>query len=328
MTHPLTRRRVLATLASTAALPAALPTAWANAADWPTRPVRLVVPAPPGGGADLIGRLLADQLGKAFKQTFVVDNKPGANGMLASDQVVRAQPDGQTLLFSFAGATVISPALYKRAPHPTQQLTPLAQVAALGNVLMVRPDLKVNTLDELLALAKAKPLSYATWGIGSGPHLTTEHLLQRNKVQMTHVPYQGVSPIATDMLSGVISVGWLDASTAIGYAQDGKLKALTVSGPDRMPQFPKTLTMREQGHAFDTTSWYGLFAPAKLPPALVERLNQAVVSLVQTPAFRERLASLNMPNSPTPTAAAFTQTVAQDLKVWGDIARKLGFTPT
>ncbi len=327
MTHPLSRRRVLAAMAGTAAFPAAFSAAWANT-DWPARPVRLVVPAPPGGGADTIGRLLADQLGKAFKQTFVVDNKPGANGMLASDQVVRAQPDGQTLLFSFAGATVISPALYKRAPHPTQQLTPIAQVGALGNVLMVRPDLKVNTLDELLALAKAKPLSYATWGIGSGPHLTTEHLLQRNQVQMSHVPYQGVSPIATDLMNGVLQVGWMDASTAIGHVQSGKLRALTVSGPDRMPQFPQTTTMREQGHAFDTTSWYGVFAPAKTSPAIIQRVNAAVVASVKSPEFRARLTSLNMPASPTPDAAGFTRNVEQDLKVWGDIARKLGFTPT
>ena len=320
------RRHFLAAMALGAL---AGPPAMAQQTDWPARPVRLVVPGPPGGGTDVMGRLLADQLASAFKQPFIVDNKPGANGLLASDLVARAPADGYTLLFSYTAAMVINPGLFTRAPDPARSFEPVAQVGTMGNVLLVTPDLPVNNLPELLAYARRQrtPMSYGSWGVGSGGQLTMESWLRRAGIAMNHVPYKGVASVVTDMLGGVIQVGWGDVSSTVGQVKSGKLKALAVSGTQRVPQFPEVATMGEQGFAFDTTSWYGVFAPAGTPAAIVARLNAEIARAVSTRDFRERLYALNLPNSPTPDAAAFRQRVIDDQKTWLGILQDLGIKP-
>ena len=303
---------------------------YAQPADaWPTRAVRLVVPGPPGGGTDLLGRLLADNLSRAFKQTFVVDNKAGANGMLASDLVAHAPADGSVLLFSYTGAMVVNPGLFERALDPLKSFEPVAQVGSLGNVLLAVPDLPVGNLRELVAYARQQPapMSYGTWGVGSGPHLTMESFLGRAKIGMTHVPYKGASSVTNDLLGGTLKIGWVDISSVIPYVKSGKLRPLAVSGPQRAPQFPDVPTMTEQGFPFETMSWYGVFAPARTPRSIVERLNAEVVRIVSTPEFRERLYALNMPESPTPSVNVFRQRVADDLKTWREILQDLGIKP-
>ena len=316
------RRQALVSLSlpALAALSPALATA---STAWPTKPVRLVIPAPPGGGSDAVGRLIGDQLGKALGQPFIMDNKPGANGVLASEAVMRAT-DQHTLLFSFAGAIAVSPFLYKRAPDPLKALAPIAQVGAMGNVLLASPKLPVTNLKELVAYAKANPISYGSWGQGSGGHLTMEDFLDKAKIKMTHAPYKGVSAVVTDLLGNNLPVGWCDAASVIQHVQSGKLRALAVSGPTRMATFPGVATMREQGYPFDTTSWYGLFAPANTDPAIQKRLNELVVGIIKQPAMRERLAALNLPDLPNPDVAGFRRTVGSDMQVWGGIVKRLG----
>ena len=323
---PITRRRALAALSLS---PLALQPGWAlaNAANWPDKPVRLVIPAPPGGGTDVMGRLLGDALSKQFKQAFFIDNKPGANGLLASEFLARAPADGHTLLLSYAAAIAVNPSLYTRAPDPLKALAPVAQVGAMGNVLLCTPDFPARNLGDLVKLAGSKPLNYGTWGVGSGGHLTMEDFLGRAKVTMTHAPYKGVAPVVTDLLSNVLPLGWTDVSSVVPHVQSGKLRALAVSGPARLPLFAQVPTMREQGYPFDTTSWYGLFAPAGTDPAILQRLNAAVVASVKAPEFRERLQLLNMGDSPTPDVAGFRQVVADDLATWGAIVRRLGIKP-
>ncbi|MBS0450904.1 MAG: tripartite tricarboxylate transporter substrate binding protein [Proteobacteria bacterium] len=325
MNHPIQRRHLVAAMAL-----GALPVTRALAqADWPARPVRLVVPGPPGGGTDVMGRLLADQLGAAFKQPFIVDNKPGANGLLASDLVAHAPADGYVLLFSYTAAMVINPGLFTRSPDPVRSFEPVAQIGSMGNVLLVTPDLPVNNLAQLIAYAKRQgtPMSYGSWGVGSGAQLTMESFLRRAQISMNHVPYKGVANLLTDMLGGVIQVGWGDVSSTVGHVKSGKLKALAVSGTQRVPQFPDVATMGEQGFAFDTTSWYGLFAPAKTPAAIVSRLNAEIARVVSGKDFRERLYALNQPSSPTPDPAAFRQRVVDDQKTWLGIMQDLGIKP-
>lgn len=326
MNERIQRRRFLAAMAF-GAVPGAH--ARAQATDWPARPVRLVVPGPPGGGTDVMGRLLAEALRVAFKQPFVVDNKPGANGLLASDLVAHAPPDGHVLLFSYTAAMVINPGLFSRAPDPVRSFEPVAQIGSMGNVLLVAPDLPVSNLSEFVAYVKRQsaPLSYGSWGVGSGGQLTMESFLRRAQISMNHVPYKGVANVVSDLLGGVIKVGWGDISSTVGHVKSGKLKALAVSGAQRVPQFPDVATMGEQGFAFDTTSWYGVFAPARTPAEIVSRLNAEIVRVVSSKDFRERLHALNQPNSPTPDPAAFRQRVIDDQKTWLRIMQDLGIKP-
>lgn len=286
-----------------------------------------MVAAPPGGGTDVFGRLLGDALGKHFKQSFFIENKPGANGLLASEAVARAPADGYTLLMSYAGAIAINPSLFTRTPDPLKDLAPIAQVGGMGNVLLCTPDFPAHNLGELAKLAKSKPLSYGSWGQGSGGQLTMEAFLAQAKIEIAHVPYKGVAPLVTDMLSGVLQLGWADASSVVQQVKAGKVRALAVSGPVRMPEFPQVPTMREQGYPFDTTSWYGMFAPGKTDAGIVKSVNAAVVAAVKTPEFRERFKALNLPDSPTPDVAGFRKVVADDQVTWGAIVKRLGIKP-
>ncbi|WP_390315709.1 Bug family tripartite tricarboxylate transporter substrate binding protein [Variovorax soli] len=316
-------------LASTAAL-AVAPWVRAQGSDnWPSRPIRLVVPGPPGGGTDILARLLGEKLSAALKQPVIIDNKPGANGMLASAEVARAAPDGQTLLFSFASAMAINPSLYARAPDPVKDFEAVAQIGLTGNVLLASQNLPVRSFKELVAYAKARPgeLNYASWGTGSGGHLTMESLLQRAGLRMTHVPYKGTAPIIVDLLGGTLQLGWTDVSSPVQYIESGKLRALAVSGTQRVPHMPQVPTLTEEGYPFETAGWYGVFAPARTPVAIVERLNALVVATVGSPEFKARLDALNLPNSPTPTAREFAQLVAKDTTTWRSILQGLGIKP-
>lgn len=325
MTPPISRRHVLGALALST-LPGA--SAWASAA-WPTRPIRMVIPAPPGGGTDVLGRMLADRLSASLGQPVIADNKAGANGLLASEMVANATPDGYVLLFSYTAAMVINPGLFTRAPDPLKDFEPVAQVGSIGNVLLASPDLPANNLAELVAYAKQQPatMSYGSWGIGSGGHLTMESFLHRANLSMVMVPYKGVPNVVTDLLAGVIKIGWGDISSTVNQVKAGKLKALAVSGPNRVPQFPDVGTMGEQGFPFDATSWWGLFAPAKTPADIVQKLNTEVVRAVSSKEFRERLRALNQPDSPTPDVRGFRRRVADDQKVWLGILKDLGIKP-
>lgn len=314
------RRDVLRALAALGLGAAAGPLCASNA--WPAKPIRLVVPAPPGGGTDLFARALAASLGKALGQTIVVDNKPGATGIIGNDTVAKASPDGYTLLFTYAATVVINQTLQPRLPYDgLRDLLPVAQVGAGGNFLVVTPDFPARTLKELVAHVLKRPdaYDYGSWGIGSGGHLTMEALKMQTGMKLRHVPYKGVAQILTDMQGGVVKVAFVDTSSSLPLIRAGKLRALAISGTRRAPATPDMPTMTERGYRFDTDSWYGLFAPAGTSAAIVQRLNAEVTRLLADAPMRERFLQLNMGMAPARSAEQFAQTVRDDVGVWGKV---------
>ncbi|MEM5277243.1 tripartite tricarboxylate transporter substrate binding protein [Cupriavidus taiwanensis] len=321
------RRALLRGLAALGMIPAAAPLHGANG--WPARPIRLVVPAPPGGGTDLFARTLAAALGQALGQTIVVDNKPGATGIIGNDAVAKASPDGYTLLFTYAATVVINQTLQPKLPYDgLRDLLPVAQIGAGGNFLVVTPEFPARTLREFVEQVRKRPdtYDYGSWGIGSGGHLTMEALGMQTGIRLRHVPYKGVAPILADLQGGVIKAAFVDTSSSLPLIRAGKLRALAVSGTRRAPATPEVPTMTEQGYRFDTDSWYGLFAPARTSAAIVQRLNAEVNRLLADAAMRERFLQLNMGMAPARTPEQFARTVRADVAVWGKVIQANGIS--
>ena len=320
--HPLTRRRLLG-----AAALGLLPAFAARAADFPgTQPIKLVVPFPPGGGTDIVGRWLAQALAQELKATVIVENLPGATGTMGSARVARAEPDGHTLLIGISATHAIAPALLKDVPYkPDRDFTPLARIAQGGNLFVVHPSLPVKNIDELVALTRqpGSDLAYGSWGLGSGGHLAMEAVNQQAGTKMQHVPYKGVAPLLQDLIGGNIKVAVVDLAAGTPHVRSGKLRPIAVSGPKRSSLLPEVPTLVEQGVPFDTASWYAVFGPAKMPPAVVEPLSQALTKVLATPEAAERIRALGM--EPDPIArAAFEQQVAKDMAVWAQIVQRGG----
>lgn len=324
MNHSLTRWVLPALIAGAAtAVHAQQP-----AADtYPDKPVVLVVPTAPAGGTDTIARLIADALGKRLGQPFVIENRPGANGILGVDAGARAAPDGYRLLFAYAAAVVVNPSLYKKLPYnPVKDFAPVAQISRGGNLLLVRNNLPVTTLQEFVDYAKARPdkLSYCSWGAGSGGHLAMESLKKQTGIAMMHVPYKGSSPCVQDLLGGQVDAAFADVSSTVEIVRAGRLKALANSGPARLPLLPGVPTMTEAGFPFTNYAWYGVLAPAKTPPAIVKKLNEAVNAVLQDPAVVARLHELNMTDFALGTPEQFGATIEKDLRDWNTLVKAIG----
>lgn len=313
--------RTLAALALAALAPLA-----AAQASYPERPVTLVVPTAPGGGTDTIARFIAERLGKALKQPFVIDNRPGANGIPGTDSVARAQPDGYRLLFTYTAAQVVNPAIMRKLPYDAlKDFAPIAQIGRAGNLMLVSPHLPVKTVKEFVDYVKARPdqLNYCSWGTGSGGHLTMESFKKQAGLLMTHVPYKGSAPCMQDIVSGQVQAGFADISSSMELVRAGKLRALATSGPTRVPRLPEVPTLTEAGYPFSTYSWYGLFAPAATPRPVVQKLNAAMQELLKDPATVERLREFNFTDIPITTPEQFAETVRKDMAQWGELARSL-----
>ncbi|MBS75700.1 MULTISPECIES: tripartite tricarboxylate transporter substrate binding protein [unclassified Variovorax] len=314
-----------------AGLAGLLATAAAQGAEaYPDKPVTLVVPTAAAGGTDTIARLVADALGKSLKQPFVVDNRPGANGILGTEQVARAAPDGYRLLFTYAAAMVVNPSLYRKLPYdPVKDFAPVAQIGRGGNLLLVRNDLPVKTLADFVAYAKARPdkLSYCSWGNGSGGHLAMESLKKQAGLVIEHVPYKGSGPCVQDLMGGQVEAAFADMSSTVELVRAGRLRALANSGPSRIPMLPEVPTMTESGYPFTTYAWYGVLAPAKTPPAIVKKLNEAVNRALRDPAVVQRLRELNFTDLPQNTPEQFAATLRQDLRDWGALVKDIGLQP-
>jgi tripartite-type tricarboxylate transporter receptor subunit TctC len=240
-------------LAALAALALAGTAAAQGAAGYPDKPVTLVVPTAAAGGTDTIARMFADVLGKALKQSFVVDNRPGANGILGVDYVAKSPGDGYRLLFTYAATMAVNPSLYKKLPYdPVKDFAPVAQIGRGGNLLLVRKDLPVNSIKEFVAYVKAHPdkLSYCSWGNGSGGHLAMESLKKQAGLVMTHVPYKGSGPCVQDLMGGQVDAGFADISSTVEIVRSGRVRALAYSGPGRVPMLPDVPTMTESGYPF------------------------------------------------------------------------------
>jgi len=288
--------RLAAKAAAAASLPllwvAALPLA-AGAADYPAKPLRLIVPFAPGGGNDVLARLLSMQLAAGLGQQVVVDNRPGASGITATDIAARSAPDGYTLLLGFIGPLALSPALTKVPYDPVADFAPLDFLAKSYHVLVVNPSLPARSVQELIALAKREPgkLNYASSGQGANLHLVTELFKNATGIDMVHVPYKGAGPAATAVLAGEAQVLFGSIASSLSYVRANRLVALAVTSPQRSPLAPELPTLLESGVAdVDVPSWYTLLLPARTPLDVAERLRSELRRVASSPEFTEQLA--------------------------------------
>jgi tripartite-type tricarboxylate transporter receptor subunit TctC len=265
-------------------------------ATYPSKPVTLIVPTSPGGTTDIAARMLADPLGKALGQTVIVDNRGGASGGIAAVAVKRAEPDGHTLLMQYSGYHVITPNLSGQpAQWEFKDLQAVANVLSAPQVIVVREGLPVKTLAELIAYAKANPgkLSYASSGNGSLQHVTGAMIEQQAGITMTHVPYKGTGPALQDLLGAQVDLTFGTPPPYMPFIQSGKLRALAVTGKTRVASLPNVPTAAEAGlPKLDATSWFGVFAPAKTPKPVVDKLAAEIEKVVATPAFKQKAADL------------------------------------
>lgn len=264
----------------------------AAAQEWPTKPVRLVVPFPAGGSTDAVGRLLAAEMAKELGQNVIVENKGGANGNIGSDNVAKADADGYTLLLSGVGSNAVNYSIYKSMPYSDQDFKHISLLAKGPNVLVANPEFPAKTLEEFIQLAKANPGKYthASSGSGSSGHLAMEMLKQAAGIDLMHVPYKGGAAAITDTIGGRVSVLFLNQDNLLPQVQAGKLRALAVASEKRNPVYPDTPTIAESGYpGFAAESWFGLSAPAGTPDAVVARLNQATVKALENPDLRQKL---------------------------------------
>ncbi len=320
--HFLQRRWALTALA----VSALSLTAHAQPADnWPSRPITLVVASGPGSGVDIAAREMAQKLSAVFKQPVVVDNKPGGSGMLAGGTVARAKADGYTLLYSNASFVAVAPAVLKTMSYdPVKDLTPIAQTAAGGILLLVNKEVPANNLKELVALVKANPdkYSYGTWGNGSSGQLTMEWLKKQAGLKITHIPYKTTPQIINDLVSGVLQVAWSDPGTPVPMIESKQIKGIAVSGNVRVPRTAGIATMGEQGHGFDAVGWFGVFAPANLPKPITDRLNAEINKLQKSPEMAKRMEGWNLESPPAKTPEEFKTIIARDVKLWSSIAKE------
>jgi len=317
----ISRRRLLAG----AGLLALQGQTWASEAGaWPARPIRLVVPGPPGAGSDIFARLLSVPLQQALGQPVVVDNKPGANGLIGNDTVAKAAPDGYTILLSPSSAIAINPVIQPKMPYDTQKdLLPIAQVGAAGILLVANPATGIRSLADLVRQARANPdkLACGSWGNGSTGHLVLEGIKAQYGIGIAHVPYKGVSPLVTDLLGNIIGVGFVDIASPVPHIRSGRLLALGSTGSARGPALPEVPTLTEQGYRSDVDGWYGIFAPAATPREVVARLNQEINRILSTEEIIQKFAAQNMPRPPIKNAEQFGATVHRDLAVWQSLAK-------
>ncbi|HVE89600.1 MAG TPA: tripartite tricarboxylate transporter substrate binding protein [Burkholderiaceae bacterium] len=267
-------------------------TADAQTSAYPDKPIRFVVPYPPGGGTDVIARIVQDRLRAALGQSIVIENRGGAGGSIGTEAVARSAPDGYTVLFTLSSHT-INPAIYSKLSFDTaRDFEPVGIVCSLPQILVANPQFPANTVQQLIAMAKDKPgsLAFASVGNGSPGHLAGEMMKIRTGTQLTHIPYRGGGPAVTDVVSGQVPLLWVSIPAAAQFVKQKQLKALAVSTLKRSAAFPEVPTMQESGISeFEVDSWYAMFVPAKTPRAIVDRLNAALNTVLKEPEIREKL---------------------------------------
>ncbi|MDT7833850.1 Bug family tripartite tricarboxylate transporter substrate binding protein [Aquabacterium sp. OR-4] len=294
------------------------------------RPIRLVVPFTPGGSTDILARALAPKLAAALGVNVLVDNKPGAGGSLGASEVAKAAADGNTLLMGHIGTLAVNPAIYPKLGYdPLTSFVPVAYVARVPNVLVVKADAPWKSLKDLVAAARARPgsLTYSSGGNGSAAHIGFEALKLRTQVFMTHIPYRGTAPSVTDVLAGQVDCTFTGSPAVIGHIRSGRLRALAVSSAQRLPSLPDVPTVAESGHAgFEADQWYGLVAPAGTPAALVARLNAEVNKALALPDVAQQLAVEGAVPAPG-TPQAFAALIRKEIPRWAEVARAANVKP-
>ena len=291
-------------------------------------PVKIWVGAPAGGTTDTMARAMSQALAESLGRPVVVENRPGAGGNLAAETVARSQPDGLNLLMSFTSHT-INASLYPQLPFdPVRDFTPLTMVSTSPSILVAHPSLKANTLAELLALARAQPgkLNFAIGGLGSSLHLAGDAFKMKGQVFIVNIPYRGTAPAIADVLTGQVDLMFANIGNAQAHIKAGRLKALGVTSPNRLPLFPDVPAIAEALPGFESSAWFGLFGPARMDPALTQKLSQAARQALLVPAVRRRIEAEGaqvVGNS----AADFERFVAQDVLRWRDVVRYAGAKP-
>lgn len=289
--HSIHRRQlVLSTLGLLAAVAISTPVlAQSNA--WPSKPLRIIVPYPPGGSSDIIARAISQPLSEALKQPVIIENRPGANGNLGADAVAKSAPDGHTLLLCDTGALAISPSVYTKLPfNPSKDLTGVTMLAYSPHMLVVHPSVPANNLQELVALSKKTELNFAVTAMGSAPHLAGVAVALASGARWTYIPYKGGVQAVTDTMAGQTQVVMNGMLATLPHVQSGKLKVLGISKGARMPLVGQMPTLAEQGlPGFESGTWQGVLVPAGTPPAILARLNAELIKVIRSPAIRSRL---------------------------------------
>jgi tripartite-type tricarboxylate transporter receptor subunit TctC len=297
----------------------------AAAQDYPAKPVRILVGFPPGGAVDLVARILQPRLEQAFKRQIVIENRPGASGVLSADLTAKSPPDGYTLNITNHGSLVITPVMTKVPYDPVKDFTPIARIVEVQNIFLVQNSLPARNLREFVELAKARPgaINYATPGAGSAGHLTGELFKSMAGIDWVHVPYKGGAPAMTDFLSGQIESFVAIVSTAVPYLKQGRVRALAVSGGKRSPALPDVPTVAESGWPqFDSTSSYCLVGPAGLPRAIVERWHAEIAAALAAPEVRNALVERGLDPAPIGPAEV-TAYLKSETEKWTPLIKSL-----
>jgi len=300
-----------------------------SAQTYHTKPVKIVVPSAPGGGTDIVARLLAQSFSKALGQNFIVENKPGAGNLIGIETVARAPADGYTLLF-VASPLVLNPILFKKVNYdPIKDFSPISLAATAPNILVVHPSTPASNVKEWVELAHKgqNKLSYASAGVGTSPHMSMELFNAMAGIQTLHIPYKGTTPAVTDLLGGQVNAMFSNALTVMPHIQSGKLRALAVSGNRRLELLPDVPTVMEAGLAqYVSLQWYGLLAPAGTPLAVIQTINREMVKALQSKDIKDKLASEGAePVGSTP--AEFANLIKNDFDKWSKVAKSSGIEP-
>jgi tripartite-type tricarboxylate transporter receptor subunit TctC len=299
----------------------------AGAQTYPTKPIRIVVPFPPGGATDILARDVAQKLSESFGQQVIVDNRPGAGGNIGSELVARSAPDGYTLEMGTVGTHAINASLYSKMPYDhVKDFVPVILVAGVPNVLVVNPAVPANSVAELIAYAKANPgkLNFASSGAGTSIHLSGELFKVMAGVQMTHIPYKGSAPALQDLLGGQVQLMFDNLPPSLPQIKAGKLRALAVTSLTRAPALPDVPTVAEAGlPGFEASSWFGILAPAGTPPAIVAKLNAEIAKWLATPEAKEKLSKQGA-NAAGGSPEDFARHIAAETTKWAKVVKDSG----
>jgi tripartite-type tricarboxylate transporter receptor subunit TctC len=301
---------------------AGLTTGTASHAAWPERPITLIIPAAPGGTTDIVARLISEKLGAALGTTIVIENKAGAAGIIGTQALVRAAPDGYTLIMGNIGPNSINYSLYKNLPYKATDFAPISLVIAVPNILVVNSKSPYTSVKELVDAVKNDPkgnYSFGSSGTGQSPHLSSEMFTQRTGITMTHIPFKGMGPAVTALLGGQVTFLIDNLPSSIAFIRSGQFRALAITGDQRSPQLPDVPTMAEAGiKDMVVTAWFGLFAPAGTPPDIVNKIQQATSKVLETPEIRSRFVEMGgTPGGNTP--AEFAAFVSKERESWKKI---------
>jgi tripartite-type tricarboxylate transporter receptor subunit TctC len=308
----------------------ALLAAGAHAQSYPSKQIRFVVPFAPGGGSDLVARTVGQKITEGLGQPVIIDNRPGAAGMIGAEIAAKSPPDGHTLLLGSNGPLAINPGLYPKMPYDAaKDFAPVSLVTVMPFLLVTHPSLPVKSVKDLIAIARARPnqLNYGSPGSGSTTHLANELLKSMTGVQITHVPYKGVAPAATDLISGQVQMMSGDLSTLLPHVRSGRMRALAVTAAKRSGLVPEIPTVAESGvPGYEASGWFGVLVPAATPQPVIERLNTTIVKGLAASDARERLRAFGgevVPGTPDEYGAL----IRRDAAKWGKLIKSIGLKP-